>query len=248
MAYDLEEQEQLAALKAWWDKYGTKVTTVVLLLALVFAGYNGWSWWQRYQAAGAAGAYEDLQNAVAAKDLPRAKTAAGVLFDQYARTAYAQMGGLLSAKAVYDSGDVRTAKAQLQWVIDRARDEPFKAVARLRLAGILLDEGATDEALKLVAEPAPAGYEAAWADRRGDILFAQKKFEEARAAWTLALEKVGTNNGYRQIVQLKLDDLGPAGGGGPATAPAALPAAAPAAAPAAPAAAAAPAAPAGEKK
>ena len=249
MAYDLEEQEQLAALKAWWARWGNKVSTVVLLVALVFAGWNGWNWWQRNQAGQAAGAYEDLQAAVAAKDLARAKGAAGTLFDQYARTPYAQMGGLLSARLLYDNGDLRTAKAQLQWVVEHARDEPFKLVARLRLAGILLDEGALDDALKQVTGSVPPAFEMAYADRRGDILLAQKKIDEARAAWKEALDKADENGtGYRQIVQLKLDDLGPVASAGAAVAApvagAAPAAAAPAAAAAAPAASAAPAAPA----
>lgn len=223
MAYDLEEQEQLASLKAWWAKFGNMVTTVVLVVALAFASWNGWNWYQLRQAAAATGAYEDLQTAVSAKDMARVKAAAGVLFDQYSRTAYAQMGGLLAAKANFEAGDARTAKAQLQWVIDNARDESFKLVARLRLAGLLLDEGANDAALQLVSGTVPAGYEVAFADRRGDVLFALKKVDEARAAYQLALDKTEARNPYRQIVQLKLDDLGAASA--PATTPAAVPAA-----------------------
>lgn len=207
MAYDLEEQEQLATLKAWWQRYGNLVTTVVLVIALIFAGWNGWNWYQARQAAGAAAAYEDLQTAAAMKDMAKVKSAAGALFDEFSRTSYAQMGGLTAAKANFDAGDLKTTKAQLQWVIDNGRDESFKLVARLRLAGVLLDEGQADAALQLVAIKVPAQYEAAFADRRGDILVAQKKSAEARAAYQIAYDKADSRGGYRQIVQLKLDDL-----------------------------------------
>jgi len=208
VAYDLEEQEQLATLKAWWNTYGNLVTTVVLVVALAFAAWNGWNWYQRNQAAAATGAYEELQTAIAAKDMARVKTAAGTLFDQYSRTAYAQMGGLLAARVSFDAGDLRTAKAQLQWVVDNARDESFKMVARLRLAGVLLDEGAHDAALALVNGSVTEQFESVFADRKGDILMALKKPEEARAAYQLSVDKSDLRNPHRQIVQIKLDDLG----------------------------------------
>jgi len=208
VAYDLEEQEQLDTLKAWWQKYGNLITTVVLVIALTFAAWNGWQWYQRNQAAGAAAAYEQLEAAAASKDAAKVKESAGILFDQYGRTTYAQMGALVAAKANFDAGDFKTAKAQLQWLVDNGRDENYKLVARLRLAGLLLDEGAGDEALKLVSMSVPAHFEAAFADRRGDILIAQNKPAEARVAYQLAYDKADAQGGYRQIVQLKLDALG----------------------------------------
>jgi len=216
VAYDLEEQEQLDALKAWWQKYGNLITTVVLAIALSFAGWNAWQWYQGNQAAGAAQAYEQLEAAAAAKDATQVRDAAGVLFDQYSRTLYAQMGALVAAKANFDAGDLRTAKAQLQWLIDNGRDDSYKHVARLRLAGLLLEEGADEAALELVSKSVPARFEAAFADRRGDILMAQNKLAEARAAYQIAYDKSDERGGYRQIVQLKLDAIGAA----PAPAPA----------------------------
>lgn len=208
MAYDLEEQEQIDTLKAWWQKYGNLITTVVLVIALAFAAWNGWQWYQRNQATGAAAAYEQLQAAAAAKDAAKVKESAGILFDQYSRTVYAQMGALVAAKSNFDAGDLKTAKAQLQWLVDNGRDENYKLVARLRLAGLLLEEGAGDDALKLVSTSVPAYFEAAYADRRGDILIAQNKPAEARAAYQIAWDKAEPQGGYRQIVQLKLDALG----------------------------------------
>jgi len=54
MAYDLEEQEQIAHLKALWEKYGGFVMTVITIVLLAIAGYRGWGWYQANQAAEAA--------------------------------------------------------------------------------------------------------------------------------------------------------------------------------------------------
>ncbi len=214
MAYDLEEQEKIASLKAWWDRYGNALTSIALGVAVAVAGYNVWQWYSRDKVAKAAGAYEELLKAVAAKDLPHTREVTGVLLDKYASTAYAEMGAMLAAKTNLEGGDAKTAKAQLQWAVDRAIDPEYRALGRLRLAGVLLDEGAYDDALKQVSSSAAADlsvpFQASFADRRGDIHIAQNKLDDARREYgaSLALlESRPESRGYANVVQLKLDGL-----------------------------------------
>lgn len=208
MAFDLEEQEKIAELKAWWNKFGNAIVGFALAAAVAFAGYNGWLWYMRNQAAQASALYEVLQSAVGSKDAPKIKEAAGILLDKYSKSAYAQMAALIAAKANYDAGDLRTAKAQLQWAAEHAQDSEYKQLARLRLAGILLDENALDEALKQLGGDVSAEFQPAFADRRGDVYVAQKKPAEARKEYETALEKMkGGNVSYANVVQLKLDGL-----------------------------------------
>lgn len=208
MAYDLEEQEQLATLKAWWNKFGNLVTWLLIAALAGYAAWNGWNYYQRNQATQAALLYDELQKAVSAKDKGRVLRAAGDMQDKFARTAYAQMAALAAAKSAWEAKDAAAAKAQLQWVIDKGQDAEYKALARIRLAGVLLDEKAYDEALKVLAADVPPYFAGAAADRKGDILAAQNKLEDARAAWKLALEKTDEKNPARQLIQLKLDAIG----------------------------------------
>lgn len=248
MAYDLEEQEKIASLKAWWDRYGNALTSIVLGVAVAVAGYNVWQWYQRDKVAKAAGAYAELQRAVGAKDLGRVRELTGALLDQYGSTAYAEMGAMLGAKANLDGGDAKTAKAQLQWAIDRAVDPEYRALGRLRLSGVLLDEGDFDGAMKQVlgstASELSTPFQASFADRRGDIYGAQNKLDDAKREYTAALALLESRNdsrGYANVVQLKLDGLM---GGVVASAAPTGAAKAPAPAPTSPAAA----APAGDKR
>lgn len=211
MAYDLEEQEQLATLKAWWNKYGNLVTWLLIAALAGYAAWNGWNYYQRNQANQAAALYDELQKAVSAKDNARVLRAAGDMQNKFGRTAYAQMASLAAAKSAWDAKDTAAARTQLQWVIDHAQDAEYKALARIRLAGILLDEKAYDDALKVIASDMPASFASAAADRRGDILAAQNKLDDARAAWKLALDKTDDKNPARQLIQLKLDAIGGAG-------------------------------------
>ncbi len=225
MAYDLDEQEKIASLKAWWDKYGNALTSLVLGLAVAFAGYFLWQKYQRGRAEQAAAAYGDLQQAVAAKDLPRTRELTGVLLDKFGSTAYAEMAAVLAARANLDGGDAKTAKAQLEWVVDHAIDPEYRALGRLRLAGLLLDEGDFDAAMKQVlsssASELSIPFQASFADRRGDIYTAQDKLDDAKREYTAALallESKSDSRPYANVVQLKLDGLM----GGVVAAPAAV--------------------------
>jgi predicted negative regulator of RcsB-dependent stress response len=208
MAYDLEEQEQLAALKAWWKQYGNLVTWLLTLVLAAYAAWSGWNYYQRTQSQQAAQLYEELQKAFSAKDHAKVLRAATDMEDKFSRTAYAQMAALTAAKATFDANDPKAAKAQLQWVIEHGLDEEYKAIARIRLAGILLDEKAYDDGLKLLAGDFPAQFASVVADRKGDILVAQNKIEEARGAYQSALDKTDAKNPGRRLIQLKLDAIG----------------------------------------
>lgn len=208
MAYDLEEQEQLATIKAWWSRFGNLATWLLILALAAYAGWSGWNYYQRNQSAQAAQLYDELQKAVAAKDNAKILRAATDMTDKFSRTAYAQMSALAAAKAAFDMNDNKSAKARLQWVVEHGRDAEYKAIAKIRLAGVLLDEKSFDEGMKLLSGEFPAQFAGAVADRKGDIFSAQNKVEEARSAYQLALEKTDQKNPGRQLIQLKLDAIG----------------------------------------
>jgi len=206
-AYDLEEQEQLAALKAWWNEHGGGIALGAILVAAAVAAWNGWTWYQRAQAAQAAALYDTLQKAARANDLNATRETSGSILENYPRSAYAPLAALVSAKVQFQAGDLKTARAQLQWVIEHAKSDEIRSIAALRLASVLLDDKEPEEALKVLeAKPHPS-FEALYASQRGDILLAQKKRNEARAAYKSALEKADAGP-LRDALRLKLEALG----------------------------------------
>lgn len=210
MAYDLEEQEKLDELKSWWAEYGTLVLGAVAACALTIAGFQGWRYYQHSQAIAAVTLYGQLDQAERAGDHKKVRDIAGQITGQYGTTIYAAFAALGSARASFESGDLAGAKSQLQWVMDNAKEGEIRDIARLRLAGVLLDEKNHAEALKLVdAKPADSLL-GLYADLKGDILLAQGKKAEARNAYQLALDKSEAGSSYRSIIQMKLDALGEA--------------------------------------
>ena len=211
--YDLEEQEQIASIKTWWKMYGNLVTGVILAGSLAVIGWQGWNWYQRSQAAQASAIYGVLEKAVAARDAQRVKAAAGELAEKFGGTSYAALGALIAARQSFEAGDLKTAKAQLSWAADKGKDE-IRDLARLRLASVLLDEKAYDEALKQLESAHAAAFAARFLELKGDVLAAQGKKPEARTAYKAALEKgevrEGRGGAGRELLRQKLDSLGEA--------------------------------------
>lgn len=220
-AYDLEEQEQLAEIKAWWKQYGNLVTSLVVAASLGVLAWQGWNWYERKQSGQASGIYSVLQRAALERDTVKVKAASGELVEKFGRTSYAPLGAMLAAKTLFDAGDAKSAKAQLAWVTENASDE-LRDLARIRLATVLLDEKSYDEALKALSASHGAGFDARFAEVKGDVLTAQGKKNDAAAAYKFALTKLddgkeGARSGlqgksanapYREMLQQKLDSLG----------------------------------------
>jgi predicted negative regulator of RcsB-dependent stress response len=207
--YDLEEQEQLAELKAWWKTHGNTVLTAAIVALLAIAAWNGWVWYQRTQSGQAGALYDTLQKAARANDVRATRDAAGAILENYPRTTYAPLAALTSAKVHFQAGDLKTARAQLAWVVEHSRNPQVREIARLRLANVLLDDGAPDEALKVLEEKPDPAFEALFAAERGDVLVVQKKPAEARAAYRAALDQAGDKDAtLRESLRLKLDALG----------------------------------------
>lgn len=206
---DLQEQEQIANLKAFWDRYGGFITTVVTLCLLLYAGFNAWRYWQHKQSREAVVLFETVEKTASARDLAGLKTAVGNLVGDYKGTAYATKGSLLAARAFAEGADLRQAKAQLQWVVDNGFSDAYKAIARIRLAGLLLDEKAYAEGLKVLDFSVPDSHLGLVLDRRGDLQFANGQVEEARKSYTDALAKLDAGDPWRAVVQSKLEALAP---------------------------------------
>jgi predicted negative regulator of RcsB-dependent stress response len=207
---DLQEQEQLDELKAFWKQYGNLITWLLILVLGGFAAFNGWNWWQREQGAKAGAMVDALVRAAEAGDAERSTRILADLKERHARTAQAQQGALLAARVQLDKQQLDAALATLAWVADNASDDEYRSIARLRAAGILLDKKQYDDALKQLDAAKSPNFAALVADRRGDVLSAQGKAAEARTAYEAAYKAMAPTLDYRRLVEAKLTALGAA--------------------------------------
>jgi len=207
MAYDHQEQEQLDSFKAFWSQYGNIIIWVLIIALGSYAGWNYWKTHQRNKSVEASALYDELQASLLANDNSKVQRVAGDIRAKYESSAYAPMAALAAAKTAFEANDLKPAKAQLQWVAEHGNDE-YKSIANLRLAGVLLDEKAFDEALKVLNGKFLPQFSAQVNDRKGDVLVAQSKLNEARAAYVAAIAAMDQNAPGRQLVQVKLEAIG----------------------------------------
>lgn len=207
MAYDLEEQEQLDELKAWWKRHGNLVMGVASAALLAFAGFQGWKVYQHRQSVEASAQYGALTQ-LDSRDVKGIRSASAQLMDKYAGTPYAARAALLAAKVNYAANDVKSAQAQIEWVTSHAKEDSLRAIAQLQLAALQFDEKQYDAALKTLSDKHDAGFDGLFADLKGDILAALGKKTEARAAYAESLTHLDSEGRYRHYTERKLDALG----------------------------------------
>jgi predicted negative regulator of RcsB-dependent stress response len=205
---DLEEQEQLDQLKAFWNQYGNLISGLLIVIAGAYLSWFGWNWYQRDQGLKAGAMYEEFDRALQAADAERAGRIFGDMKERFPRAAFTGQAGLAAAKLAADKGQADAARADLAWVADSASESEYRTIARMRLAGLLLDEKKYDEALKQLDGIDGGAFQALATDRRGDILMAQGKTEEAKAAWAKAWAAMDAKVDYRRVVEAKLNVLG----------------------------------------
>ncbi len=206
--FDLEEQEKLDELKAWWKTNGKLVTAVIVAAVLGMAGWQVWQSWQSKQQAEAAAMFSLMQQASDQGALKDMREIAGKLMDKYDSTGFATRAALMVARANHAAQDDKSAEAQLQWVIDHSTEAGLRDLARLDLAAVLLDEKQADAALKVLDQPHDTALDALYLDRRGDVFVALGKKAEAARAYDAALQKVDANQPYSRVIQIKRDALG----------------------------------------
>jgi predicted negative regulator of RcsB-dependent stress response len=206
MAYETEEQ-QVEALKKWWQENGRYlIAGVVLGLGILF-GWNSWKDHREVQGKAASDLYSQLTGAVESSALEDAKAFEEKLLQDYDGTPYAALGALAMAKIYVEQNNLVEAEAKLRWTMDNSNEQELQEISRLRLAQVLVAAEKYDDALSMLSTELPASYVSLAEELRGDALRAQGNLDEARAAYDKALLTAG---GRSEYLQLKRDSLGAA--------------------------------------
>jgi predicted negative regulator of RcsB-dependent stress response len=211
MAFDvLDEHEQGELVQKWLRENAMSIAIgIVLGLVLIF----GWQQWKAHRAQHAVQAaveYQALVEAADAKKADEVNTIAERLRKDYSDTAYAVFAAMRGAEIANEKGDLKTAADDLSWASEHAGASALKALAGLNLAKVQLAQGDANAALKTVDGLPKGDYAALASEVRGDILTQLGRADDARAAYQEALSHLDPQAPNRDLVQMKLDNLGAA--------------------------------------
>ncbi|MBB5190360.1 putative negative regulator of RcsB-dependent stress response [Silvimonas terrae] len=207
MAFDLQEQEQIAELKAAWESWGRFVAGAVVIALIGYLGWTGWNWYANKQAQAAGDEYSVFEKAYGV-DPTKAGAQADALKKDYPNSPFTTRAALLAAKGAADAGDTKTATDQLTWVIAHSAESAVRDAARMSLAAVELDQKQYDVALKTLSGRENESYTALFAEARGDVLAAKGDAAGARDAYKDALAKLDKSAGNARFVEVKLAALG----------------------------------------
>ena len=205
---DLEEQEQLDELKHFWKRWGDLIMWLLIAVLAGYAAWMTWQYWSNKQAVQSSAMYDTVERAAQAGDMAMLDRSVADIKDKFASTSYAQQAVLLAARVYQDKDRAADAKTQLSWVVDKASDPGYQALARLRLAALLIEEKAYDQARQQLSGKAPTSFEPLMADRLGDIDMLQGKSADAVKQYQKAWKGLEPSAEYRRLVAVKLAALG----------------------------------------
>lgn len=217
MVYDSDE-EQIEALKRWWDENGTLVIAGIVLVLAVLFGSRYWQSSQSSMAEAASDIYTQMTEVVQSNldleiddmELAEALNLHTELKNNFANSVYSRYSALLMARLYVQRNELGEAAAELQWIMDNpglgflnSIDDEMALTARSRLARVILAQGNAEAALQLLNEVEPGTFAGTFAEIEGDAYVALGRIQEAIEAYQNALN-AGTNT---EVVELKLNDI-----------------------------------------
>ena len=207
------EEEQVEALKKWWQENGKSLVLGVLLAGAIIFAWKGWQNSQQVKAETAAALYQNLIQAVALASAPQAteeqkSTAAhlaGNLKAEFDDTAYARFGALLNARLLLDAGDKDGAIAEFDWVLSQTEDPVMTVVTTMRKARVLASKGDVSAAIALLNGVSSDAFQVSLMELKGDLQLKNNEPAKARESYQQALDLAGDE--ARPILVMKLDNL-----------------------------------------
>jgi len=199
------EEEQLEALKKWWERNGRSLIAGVILGLSALLGWYVWTSYQQRIAEEASSYFHELKELVTRFDSEQYDESVAILQRDYSSTPYAGLASLELAKRKAEDGNLQAAQDALHWALEHTDHQPVVDIARLRLARVLVAQDKAQDALNILDEGSPEGYTSLSEEIRGDAMVKLGDISQARAAYQQAID---TASGNVEFIQMKLDDLG----------------------------------------
>ena len=209
------EEEQVEALRRWWDENGKSTVAAVVVAVAAGLGWQAFGDYQVRQTEQASDMYQSLTRMLGdtrGAEVPEQTVdLAQQIKRSFEGSTYSQFAALHLAAIHVERSELEAAEAELRWVLGKADSgSDTHRIAQLRLARVLAAQGETDQALAIIDGAGSGAFGASYAAAKGDILLAEGRRDEARDAYSQALALAGTNpQAQTSVLEQKLRSLSP---------------------------------------
>ncbi|MCC5015970.1 MULTISPECIES: YfgM family protein [unclassified Legionella] len=207
MSVYMTEEEQLEAIKKWWNKYSNVITVILSLVLLTVAGFKYWNWHESKMSMQASNAYEHLMVAFSNQDNKGVRSYANQLMNEYSDTVYADAARLALAKLFVTREKYEKARENLDYVAKNSKMTALKQVAKIRIARLFAAEKAYDKALAELTTIDDMAYMPVVNELKGDIYAATGKYQQAIVSYKEAITEVRTNGMGNLFLEMKTNEL-----------------------------------------
>ena len=198
MREDLEQQEQMQHLKAFWKANGKWITSSLILVFLIVGSINGWKLWNNYNKEKASKILTNLEKNIEAQNTDIALRLYQEISKDYPNTLQAGLAGLLIAKSLISDGQRDKAASILD---ELTKNSQVKWLAIIRLSNVLLDLNRPGEVIEIIPEIIPDHWVGIVLDRRGDAFATLGDFESAKKDWLRALSFYDANPSNQDVTR-----------------------------------------------
>jgi predicted negative regulator of RcsB-dependent stress response len=205
--YDTHEQGE--RVKSWLRENGSAIVMGLVLAFGIMFGFRQWQAWETSKRQQASAEYQVIVSFIEADNMDAAVPNYEVLKTEYPKSAYTSMASMVMARARLHAGQLDLAAAALKHAMETAQPKPVRVIARERLARVRLSQGDTEAALALLdGASSEIGFEAQFAEIRGDIHRANGETELAIQSYQTSLDLLDEGVGSRDYLIIKLEALG----------------------------------------
>jgi len=207
------EEEQIAAIKNWWNNNGnTLLIGIGLALIIVF----GWKAYQNSVVESKTEAsmlYQQMISAATTTDLSVPEEGSTVSYlakelkNKFSDSEYAIYAAMFIAKENVADAKYDEAKNEFNWILDNTEDQRIVHIVNGRLARIYSIQGDNKTALTLLTATDPA-FEASYQEIIGDIKIRSSEKQAAIDAYTKAYQLIKSNPQALPLLAVKLSNLG----------------------------------------
>ncbi|STX42320.1 transmembrane protein [Legionella donaldsonii] len=207
MSVYMTEEEQLEAIKKWWNRYSNVITVILSLVLLTVAGFKYWNWHESKMSMQASNAYEHLMVAFSNQDNKGVRSYANQLMNEYSDTVYADAARLALAKLFVTREKYEKARENLDYVAKNSKMTALKQVAKIRIARLFAAEKAYDKALAELTTIDDMAYMPVVNELKGDIYAATGRYQQAIVSYKEAITEVRTNGMGNLFLEMKTNEL-----------------------------------------